>query len=161
LETAVGSYNVILNNRTNDRTPLAKMDANQERIIAQMDVNVEKIEARFDACLEKMEAWTEKMMTRREATEAYPEKLEPNPEEMKSIAEHQEDTKEEAEVETIGALEDRYGDRRLIVRRHGRPKKRTQGHGGSRQKLAAACRRLTRHAVPASRKLGRCCKQNP
>jgi hypothetical protein len=67
-----------------------------------------------------------------EVTEAYPEKMEPNPEPMKSTVEHQEVPKQEAAVKTIGALEDQYGDHQLIVRRRGLLKKRTQGHGGPR-----------------------------
>jgi hypothetical protein len=47
-------------------------------------------------------------------------------------------------VESIGVLEDRYG-------RHRQPKKRTQGDGGYRRKLAAARTRMTRRAVPSRR----------
>jgi hypothetical protein len=43
-------------------------------------------------------------------TEAYPEKMEANPEEMKSVAVHEEVPKEESTVETFGALKERYGD---------------------------------------------------
>jgi hypothetical protein len=49
-------------------------------------------------------------------------------------------------------LEDRYGDWHLAVRRCERPKERTQGVGGSRQKLAFAGGRLTRCAIPALHK---------
>jgi hypothetical protein len=52
-------------------------------------------------------------------------------------SEHQEVPNKEVAVEAIGALEDRYGDQRLAVRCHGQLKKRTQGNGGSQQKLAA------------------------
>jgi hypothetical protein len=62
---------------------------------------------------------------------------------------HQEIPNEEAEVETVGALEDRNWDRHLAVRRHGRQEKRTEGDGGFRQSLAADRGRLTRCAVPA------------
>jgi hypothetical protein len=96
------------------------------------------------------------MKTRQEATEAYPETIEPYPEEMRSITEHQEVPKEEAAVKTIAALEDRYGGQRLIVRRRGWPKKWTQGHGGSQQKLAGAHKQLIRCAIPAPRKLHGC-----
>jgi hypothetical protein len=48
--------------------------------------------------------------------------------------------------------EDRTRDRRQALRSSGRPKKRSQGYGGSRQKLAAASGRLNRRAVPALRK---------
>jgi hypothetical protein len=59
---------------------------------------------------------------------------------------------EETKVETIGALADRYGDRRLVVRHRGHCTKRTEGDGGSRPKLAPARGRLTSRAVPALRK---------
>jgi hypothetical protein len=68
------------------------------------------------------------------------------------VAEHQEVPKEETAVETIGALEDRYGDRYIAVGSRRQPKKRTQGDDGSREKLVAARRRMTRRAIPARRK---------
>jgi hypothetical protein len=55
-------------------------------------------------------------------------------------------------VETVGALEDRYGDRHLAVRHHWQPKKHTQGDDGSLKKLAAAHRWMTRRIVPARHK---------
>jgi hypothetical protein len=64
------------------------------------------------------------------------ERKEPALEETESKPEHQEAPKEEAAVETIGALEDWYGDRYLVVGGRRQPKKRTQGDGGSRKKLA-------------------------
>jgi hypothetical protein len=63
--------------------------------------------------------------------------LEANREKSEALAEHREVPKVEAAVETIGAPEDRHMDRRLAVRCHRQPKKRTQGDGGSRQQLAA------------------------
>jgi hypothetical protein len=41
---------------------------------------------------------------------AYPENMEANPEEMKSVAVHEEVPKEEAAVETVRALNKLYGD---------------------------------------------------
>jgi hypothetical protein len=64
--------------------------------------------------------------------------VEANPEDIEAIAERQKVPNEEAAVEAIGALEDRYGDLRLPVRCRIWPKKRNQGNGSSRQKLAAA-----------------------
>jgi hypothetical protein len=75
---------------------------------------------------------------------------------MEAVAKHQEVPKEEATVETIWALEDQYGDWHLAVGHRRQPKKRNQGNGGSRQKLAAAWGRLTLHTVPAPR-MGHCC----
>jgi hypothetical protein len=50
------------------------------------------------------------MKADQEATEGYPEKMEANPEEMKSLTVHEEVPKEEAAVETFGALKEWYGD---------------------------------------------------
>jgi hypothetical protein len=64
------------------------------------------------------------------------------------LAVHQEVPNEETEVETVGAVQDRSGDRSLAVRSSGRPEERTEGTG-SRQKLAATLGRLTRRTLPA------------
>jgi hypothetical protein len=84
--------------------------------------------------------------------EACLEKEEANLEEIEVVVERQKVLNEEAAMETIGALMDRYGDRHLAVGCRRNLKKRTQGDGGSRQKLAAAPGRLTRRVVPALRK---------
>jgi hypothetical protein len=68
------------------------------------------------------------------------------------VAARPEDSNGATREVTIGATEERSRDRCLAVRCRGRPKKRTQGDGGYRQKLAAARRRLTRRASPARRK---------
>jgi hypothetical protein len=74
--------------------------------------------------------------------------FEANSEETKSESKHQEITEEETAVENVGALNDRYRDRHLAVGCRRQSKKRTQGNGGSQQKLVAARRRLTRRAIP-------------
>lgn len=71
-------------------------------------------------------------------TEACLERKEPTPAEVGNVVAHHDESNEKTEVEIIGALEDRYGERRLAVGRHRQPKKRTQGDGGSRKKLVAA-----------------------
>jgi hypothetical protein len=63
-------------------------------------------------------------------TEACLERKGPTPEEMANVAAHPEVPNEEAEVETVAALEDLYGGRHLAVWRRRQPKKRTQGDGG-------------------------------
>jgi hypothetical protein len=104
--------------------------------------------------LTKLHSHHEGMMAR---TDSQPEKMEAtdfeaNSDEIESESEHEEVPKEEAAVESTGALEDRYGDRNLAAGRHRQPKKRTQGGGGLRKKLATVRRRMTRRAVPARRK---------
>jgi hypothetical protein len=78
--------------------------------------------------------------------------LEASPEGKEAIAEQQEVANEEPTVVTFGALKDQTGDRCLAIRHHGRPKKWTQGNGGSCQKLALTCGRLSHGAVSAPRK---------
>jgi hypothetical protein len=45
-------------------------------------------------------------------------KMEGNPEEIEFESEHQEVPKKEAIVETVGALEDLYGDQYVAIGRH-------------------------------------------
>jgi hypothetical protein len=72
--------------------------------------------------------------------------------EAESEAEHEEVRKKEGAGETFRALKKQHGDSPLAVRRRGQPKKRTQSNAGSRKKLAAACIRMTRRAIPARSK---------
>jgi hypothetical protein len=70
--------------------------------------------------------------------EAYPEKMQANPDEMKSIAAREEVPKEKASVGTVRALKKRYGDRHLAIGRRRQLKKRAQGDGGTRKKMATS-----------------------
>jgi exopolyphosphatase/pppGpp-phosphohydrolase len=78
-----------------------------------------------------------------------------NPDELKSVEVHEEVPKEEATVETFRALKEWYEDRHLAIRCRCQTNKQTQGSGGSWKKLAATCRGMTRHALPAQHK-GHC-----
>jgi hypothetical protein len=97
------------------------------------------LKAGYEEMKAEMKAHQERMMTIMKA----------DLEEIESESEHQEVPREEAAVETIGTLEDRYAFRHLDVGCRRQPKKRTRGYGGSRKKLATARRRMTRRAVPA------------
>jgi hypothetical protein len=68
-----------------------------------------------------------------EATKAYPEKMEANPEEMQSKAVHQEVPKEEAVVETGRALNKQLRGQHLATGRRDQLEERTQGNCGSRK----------------------------
>jgi hypothetical protein len=81
-----------------------------------------------------MRTWRKEMRADREATEAYPERMEANAKKIKSVALHEEVPKEEATVRIFGAQKKRYGDRHLAVRRRRQLKKRTQSDGGSLKK---------------------------
>jgi hypothetical protein len=93
-----------------------------------MKASQEKIEAMVEVCLEKTELMD----------------LEANPEIIESESEQQEVPKEEATVETIGALEDPYGNRHLAIGSHRQLKEQTQGDRGSRKKLTTSIRQMTR-----------------
>jgi hypothetical protein len=128
----------------------AKLDPDQEEvqdIREKIEFNKAEMMAIMTAVLEEMEAEVE---TNQEEVNAMD--LESNPEEKVVVVEHQEVPNEETAVVTIGALEDRYGDLHLAVGCCREPKKRKQGDGGSRKKLAAARRRLTGHAFSARHK---------
>jgi hypothetical protein len=68
------------------------------------------------------------------------------------VAVHEEVAKEEAAVETFGILKKRHVNRHLAVGHRRKPKKLTQGDGGSRKNLASARRRMIRLARAAGRK---------
>jgi hypothetical protein len=85
--------------------------------------------------------------------------LEASQENSDAVAEHQEVPKEEAAMETIEALEDRYGECYLAASRRRQPTKRTQGDGGSRQKLVATAVpfRQSARARSSGARQGQCC----
>jgi hypothetical protein len=127
------------------RTNQPKADANQEEMKAKRDSHHEKLMI-MKAGKEKIQAVWEACL---EITDFCLVSKEPTSEETKSKAEHEEVSKEEDAVGTFGPLKGRYRGRHLAVRCRGQPKKRTQGNGGSRKKLIAACRGMTRRATPA------------
>jgi hypothetical protein len=92
------------------------------------------------------------MKANREVSEACAEKMVANPDELKSVAVHEEVPKEEIAVNTFGTLKKWYGDRHLAVRRRRKSKKRTQGNGGSPMKLAVAFRGVANCGIPTLRK---------
>jgi hypothetical protein len=83
-----------------------KMDANQAKTYANQaktDVTLREIKAGHDA-------WIQETKAGQKAIEACPEKMEANPEKLKSVTVNEEVPKEGAAVETFGALKKRYGD---------------------------------------------------
>jgi hypothetical protein len=93
------------------------------------------------------DAWLEK-------TEAFLEKKEPAPKEIKAVAEPQEVPEGATGEETIGTAKDRCRDLRLAVGCRRQLKTRTKRNGRVRQEYAATVGRPTRRTVPAMRKGG-------
>jgi hypothetical protein len=112
-------------------TPRQK-EANREELMATMKASHERIEALMDVSQEMTQVCPETMKSK-----------EPNSEEMKFEAVHEEIPKEEATVKSLGALKKWHGDRHLAVGCHKKLKRRTQGNSGSQKKLAATRRGMT------------------
>jgi hypothetical protein len=88
----------------------------------------------------------------RNETTAYneaTEKIETDPGMMQSAEEHQDIPIEEVAVMPVEGLKKRRRGRKSTAGRRGEPKKLTRGNCGSRKKLAAACRKVSRHATVA------------
>jgi hypothetical protein len=81
-----------------------------------------------------------------EATEADIEKIEP-------VAKHQEVHREGATVMPVGELTKQRRGRKQAAGRREEPEKLNRGICGSREKLAAACRKVYRRATVAWRKM--------
>jgi hypothetical protein len=101
-----------------------------------MDAHYERLRAIASACREETTVC-------QEATEAYPEIMDINPNELESVAVHPEVPMEEAAMKYFGALKKWHGGRHSAAGRRGRPKDRAQG---SRKNLAAGRRWMTRRA---------------
>jgi hypothetical protein len=102
--------------------------ANQE-LLAMFDV----YEKRTMACVGQMEANTKKIET--------------NPRMMQSIEEHQDIPNEHIAVMPVAEPRKRRRGRKSTAGRRGEPKERIRGICGSRRKLAAAYRKVSRHAA--------------
>jgi hypothetical protein len=95
---------------------------------AKMDAMNSKLEAHHEGMRANVNTRWEETTTCQEATEAYPEMMDANPEE----------TKEEAAAKPVRALKKRHRGRNLAVGRRGKPKERTQGNGGCQKELVSA-----------------------
>jgi hypothetical protein len=85
-------------------------------------------------------------------TEACLDNKEPNPDDMESEVERREVPEEEATVKYSGTMKKWHRGRNLAAGRRGEPKELNRGDCGSRVKLAAACRKVSRRAAVAWRK---------
>jgi hypothetical protein len=132
-----------------------KMDASLKKIRASQEhLNEEmlaKLETKTDANQEKMDAWIVEIrvwqtetMACQEAMHACLENKEPTS--LESVTVHEEVPEEEAAVQPVRALKQQHGDQHLAIGCSRKPKKRTQGNGGSQRKLATAGRGMIHHA---------------
>jgi hypothetical protein len=145
---------------------MAMLDAHHERTVAcfgqteatDFSVNPEKTEPNpeeNEAVLERQRVHDEEPASgnikddKNETTTCNEakEKIEKNPEMMQSTEEYQDVRSKDVAVMPAKGLKKRRKGRKLIAERRGEPKKLNRGHCGSRKKLAAACRKMSRHAA--------------
>jgi hypothetical protein len=100
------------------------------------------VEANINACHKETVAC-------QETTEANPEAVEPSPEEMESKVECREVPMENAIGTPVGGWKKQQRGQNLDAGQCRKPKKLIQGDCGSRGKLAAACRKVSRCAAVA------------
>jgi hypothetical protein len=114
------------------------MEQLMEHLLAEMKV----IQHKMDAIEHKRKPHHEEMMAKMDAwrgkTEAFLEKKEPTPEGTEAIEKSREVPEEATDEETFGATEDRAGEQRMAVRRHGQLKKQDSGQWWT---PAEVCRR--------------------
>lgn len=111
----------------------------------QMEANLNACQKETVACQEMTEAIPVTM-------EACQDIMEPSPEEMESGMERREVPTEMAAVNSLGAMKKQHRGRRVTAGQRGEPKELSRGDCGSQRKLAAACRKVSRHAAVAWRK---------
>jgi hypothetical protein len=146
----------------------AKMADRQEQILAEinakMDETIQSIRSEVQETSDNRKEWQRvynqktamhslkddqnEKTSDKEATE----KIEKNPGMMQSAEEHQDVHNEDVAVMPVKGLKKRRRGRKSTAGRHGKPKKRNRGNCGTRNKLAAACRKVSRYATVAWRK---------
>jgi hypothetical protein len=137
--------------------------ANQEDLLTRMetkiDANQKKAEADKEEILARMKEDTKanqedllaimdnNLAVIRSTINAFKEKMEPNPEEKEAVVEHQDIPTEDVAVMSVGEPRNRRKVWKSAAGRSGEPKKLNRGNHGSRRRLAAACRKVSRHAT--------------
>jgi hypothetical protein len=123
------------------------------KMMTQVDTNHEKMMARMDAhhkiIMATLNARHEETVTCQVMTETCQEKKKPNPDDVETGAERREVPKKHAVVRSSGIMKKRQRGRNLAAGRRIKPEDLNQGDCGSRGKLAAACRKVCRHAAVA------------
>jgi hypothetical protein len=133
------------------------MKAEREQRKAKREADQEQRKRVMEEMLAKMDANLAKSNTHNEMITAYLGKtdatdLKANPEERQSVGEHQEVLKEEAAIMPVGEPRKRRRNRNLAVERRQKPKERTRGYCGSRNRVTIADRKVSLRAAVAWRR---------
>jgi hypothetical protein len=158
-------------------TTLEEMNASQKEMLAKMEaerkadvenlksimermMDTDQTDVKFKELTETVETThreceepsSAEMKVCHEATETDIEKIEPDSGMMQSVAEHQEVPREDASVMPVRGLRKQRRGRKQAAGRREEPKKLNRGICRSWEKLAAACRKVSRRATVAWRK---------
>jgi hypothetical protein len=132
-----------------------KMDAMHEDMKAgreEMKSDREQRKAEREADREQRKRMMEEMMAifgdNQEGTKSDPEQMEPSPGTMQPVGEHQEVTKEEAAVMSVGERKKRRRNPNLAAER----RQRTRGCCGSQNRVTITDRKVSRRAAVARRR---------
>jgi hypothetical protein len=123
------------------------MNANQERMKEEIISGQVEINSTVSDIKEKMKAWIANIKACQEVMEA-------NPVDVTFVAVHEEFYMEDAAARSLGTVRKRHRGWHVAAGWRREPKKLTQGHYGSWGQLAAACRKVSRHARVAWCKRG-------
>jgi hypothetical protein len=133
-------------NMNDDRNKLTACQDTIEGNPEKMELNTEENEAVLERKrVHKEDKEIHSQRDEQNETKAYneaTEKIEENPEMMQSAEEHQDVPNEDVAVMPVKGLKKRCRGRKSTAGRHGKPKKRNRGNCGTRNKLAAACRKV-------------------
>jgi hypothetical protein len=127
---------------------LTKMKEDRKADQEKMAADKEDFLARMDAIHEKRMAMLDDHQRRMMATK----KIEQNPKMMQSVEEHRDVPGEDVAVMPVKGLKKQRRGRKSTAGRRGEPKELNRGNCTSRRKLAAACRKVSRHAAVVWRK---------
>jgi hypothetical protein len=134
----------------NDRNDTSACQDAMEAVLVKMEPNPEEKEAaveRQDTPNEEVAIYSTREC--RKETIACQETTEAR---LESESEHREVPNEDAVVKPVGGLKKRYRGWKQAAGRRGEPKELIRGDCGSRKKLAATCRKVSRCATVALRK---------
>jgi hypothetical protein len=117
--------------------------ASQEWIRGEIKSGQEEIRSIVNAWIADMKVDRLETIATHEETEAYTEKIQPDPRMMQSVAEHQEVPKEEAALMPVGGLRKRRRDWNLAAGCCQKPKGRIQASCESQERLTVTGRKIT------------------
>jgi hypothetical protein len=121
------------NAETRHEEMLARMKAEREADRGQRKTDIEQILAKMEEMFAKMD-------------------MKANPGMMQCVGEHQEVSREEAVVMSVGEPKKRRRNRNLAAERRQKPKERTRGYCGTRKRVTIADRKVSRRAAVARRR---------